>query len=136
MRNRFAAKIRDCWPDLGMAVALLALAMAVALLALAAIFFWKIALTNLILAGVDVFTYFTPFKAYAAEVLRAGRLPLWNPYLFMGVPFLANIQTAVLYPLNLPLIWLSPPQMVAYSIVLHSSWAGFSPTSMPASRSA
>jgi hypothetical protein len=110
MRNRFAAKIRDCWPDLGMAVALLALAV---------IFFWKIALTNLILAGVDVFTYFTPFKAYAAKVLRAGRLPLWNPYLFMGVPFLANIQTAVLYPLNLPLIWLSPPKMVVYSIVLH-----------------
>jgi hypothetical protein len=110
MRNLFAAKIRDPWPDLGMAVALLALAV---------IFFWKIALTNLILAGVDVFTYFTPFKAYAAKVLLAGRLPLWNPYLFMGVPFLANIQTAVLYPLNLPLIWLSPPKMVVYSIVLH-----------------
>jgi hypothetical protein len=110
MRNRFALKILDRWPDLGMAVALLALAV---------IFFWKIALTNLILVGVDVFTYFTPFKAYAAEALRAGRLPLWNPYLFMGVPFLANIQTAVLYPLNLPLIWLSAPKMVAYSIVIH-----------------
>ncbi|HID63150.1 MAG TPA: hypothetical protein EYP49_10480, partial [Anaerolineae bacterium] len=81
MRNRFAVEIRDRWPDLGMAVALLALAV---------VFFWKIALTNLILAGVDVFTYFTPFKAYAAEVLRAGRLPLWNPYLFMGVPFLVG----------------------------------------------
>jgi hypothetical protein len=109
MRNRFA-KIGDRWPDLGMAVVLLALAV---------VFFWKIALTNLILVGVDVFTYFTPFKAYAAEALRAGRLPLWNPYLFMGVPFLANIQTAVLYPLNLPLIWLSAPKMVAYSIVIH-----------------
>ena len=82
MRNRFA-KIWDRWPDLGMAVALLALAV---------VFFWKIALTNLILVGVDVFTYFTPFKAYAARVLRAGRLPLWNPYLFMGVPFLANCR--------------------------------------------
>jgi hypothetical protein len=110
MRNRFTAKIRARWPDLGMAVTLLALAV---------VFFWKIALTNLILVGVDVFTYFTPFRAYAAEVLRAGRLPLWNPYLFMGVPFLANIQTAVLYPLNLPLIWLSTPKMVAYSIVIH-----------------
>lgn len=109
MHNCFA-KIRARWPDLGPVVALLALTV---------IFFWKIALTNLILAGVDVLTYFTPFKAYAAEALRAGHLPLWNPYLFMGVPFLANIQTAVLYPLNLPLIWLSPPKMVAYSIVIH-----------------
>ena len=115
MHNRFAAKFQDRWSDLGMVVALLALTV---------IFFWKIALTNLILAGVDVFTYFTPFKAYAAEALRAGRLPLWNPYLFMGVPFLANIQTAVLYPLNLPLIWLSPPKMVAYSIVIHVFLAG------------
>jgi hypothetical protein len=110
MGNRFAAKIKVRWPDLGMAVVLLALAV---------IFFWKIVLTNLILVGVDVFTYFTPFKDYAAQVLRAGRLPLWNPYLFMGVPFLANIQTAVFYPLNLPLIWLSTPKMVAYSIVIH-----------------
>jgi len=110
MCNRFVTKIRTGWTDLGMAVVLLTLAVA---------FFWKIALTNLVLVGVDVFTYFTPFKAYAARVLRAGRLPLWNPYLFMGVPFLANIQTAVLYPLNLPLIWLSTPKMVAYSIVLH-----------------
>jgi hypothetical protein len=116
MRNRFAAKIRARWPDLGIAVVLLALAV---------IFFWKIALTNLILVGVDVFTYFTPFKAYAAEVLRTGRLPLWNPYLFMGVPFLANIQTAVLYPFNLLLIWLSAPKMVAYSIVLHIFLGGF-----------
>jgi hypothetical protein len=110
MHNHFAVKTRNRWPDLAMAVMLLALAVA---------FFWKIALANLILVGVDVFTYFTPFKAYAAEVLRAGRLPLWNPYLFMGVPFLANVQTAALYPLNLPLIWLSTPKMVAYSIVLH-----------------
>ena len=110
MRNHFAAKIWARWLDLGMVSALLALAV---------IFFWKIALTNLILAGVDVFTYFTPFKAYASEALREGRLPLWNPYLFIGVPFLANIQTAVLYPLNLPLIWLSTPKTVAYSIVIH-----------------
>ncbi|MFB0536060.1 MAG: hypothetical protein ACETWR_13885, partial [Anaerolineae bacterium] len=110
MHNRFAAKIRARWTDLGMAVVLLILAV---------IFFWKIALTNLILVGVDVFAYFTPFKAYAAEALRAGRLPLWNPYLFMGVPFLANIQTAVFYPINLALIWLSTPKMVAYSIVVH-----------------
>ena len=32
------------------------------------------------------------------EAFRAGQIPLWNPYLFSGVPFLANIQAAVLYP--------------------------------------
>ena len=83
------------------------------LLALTLAFFWKIAFTNLILVGLDVFTYFYPYKAYAAEVVRQGRLPLWNPYLFMGVPFLANAQTALFYPLNFLLYWLSVPKMVS-----------------------
>lgn len=89
------------------------------LLGLTVLFFWKIALTNLILVGLDVFTYFYPYKAYAAQAIRQGSVPLWNPYLFMGVPFLANIQAATLYPLNLPFYWLPAPKMVSYSIVLH-----------------
>jgi len=94
------------------------------LLALVFLFFWKIALTNLILAGLDVFTYFYPYREYAAQAIRAGHLPLWNPYLFLGAPFLANIQSAVLYPLNLLFLWLPAPKMVAYSIVLHIFLAG------------
>jgi hypothetical protein len=94
------------------------------LLALTLAFFWKIVFTNLILVGLDVFTYFYPYKAYAAEVIRQGHLPLWNPYLFMGVPFLANAQTALFYPLNVPLYWLPVPKMVSYSIVLHVFLAG------------
>jgi len=94
------------------------------LLALTLAFFWKIAFTNLILVGLDVFTYFYPYKAYAAEVVRQGSLPLWNPYLFMGVPFLANAQTALFYPLNFLLYWLPVPKMVSYSIILHVFLAG------------
>jgi hypothetical protein len=95
-----------------------------ALLTLTLTFFWKIAFTNLILVGLDVFTYFYPYKAYAAEIVRQGRLPLWNPYLFMGVPFLANAQTALFYPLNFPLYWLPVPKMVSTSIMLHVFLAG------------
>jgi hypothetical protein len=95
------------------------------LLASTLAFFWKIVFTNLILVGLDVFTYFYPYKAYVAEAVRQGRLPLWNPYLFMGVPFLANAQTALFYPPNLPLYWLSVPKMVSWSIVLHVFLAGF-----------
>jgi hypothetical protein len=102
---------RRCKPGEGVALALLLL--------LTLAFFWKLAFTNLILAGLDSLLYFYPYKAYAAEMLRVGHIPLWNPYLFMGVPFLANIQSAVLYPLNWPLIWLPPPQQVSISIVLH-----------------
>ena len=100
----------------GLAVVLLA--------ALSLAFFWKIALTNLILVGLDVFTYFYPYRAYAAEALREGRIPLWNPYLFLGAPFLANIQAAVLYPLNWMLCLLPAPRLVACSIILHIFLAG------------
>jgi len=94
------------------------------LIALALAFFWKLAFTNLILAGVDVFGYFYPYRAYAAQVIQEGHLPLWNPYLFMGVPFLANSQAGVLYPLNLVLNCLSTARQVSWSIILHVALAG------------
>jgi len=94
------------------------------LLILSLVFLWRLVLGNLVMAGLDVFTYFYPYKAYAAEAIRSGSLPLWNPYLFMGVPFLANIQTAVLYPLSLPFYLLSAPDMVKWSILSHLFLAG------------
>jgi hypothetical protein len=87
--------------------------------ALILLFFRKIVFTNLILVGVDSFLYFYPYRAYVAQSLLDGRFPLWNPYLFLGAPLFANMQTAVLYPLHWPLLWLPVPQQVAVSIVLH-----------------
>jgi hypothetical protein len=94
------------------------------LIGLTLIFFWKILLTNLILSGVDAFLYFYPYKAYAAEALRQGRLPLWNPHLFMGAPLLANSQVGLFYPPNWLFIWLDAPKQVAWSIGLHICLAG------------
>ncbi|MCL4304249.1 MAG: YfhO family protein, partial [Anaerolineae bacterium] len=95
-----------------------------ALVALTLLFFWKILLTPLILAGVDTFLYFYPYKAYASEALRQGRLPLWNPHLFMGAPLLANSQVGLFYPFNWLFLWLDPPKQVAWSIGLHIALAG------------
>jgi len=88
--------------------------------ALVIAFFWKIALAGRVLAGGDIFTYFYPYWAEATRAIQAGRLPLWNPYLFMGAPFLANSQVGFFYPLNWPL-WLLLPahQSVHLTIVLH-----------------
>ena len=87
-------------------------------------FFWKIAVAGRVMAGGDVFTYFYPYWAEATRALRAGRLPLWNPYLFMGVPFLANSQAGVFYPLNWPLWLLFPAhRSIHLTVVLHSMLA-------------
>jgi len=90
------------------------------LCALVCMCYWGIALAGRVLAGGDVFTYFYPYWAEATRAIRAGRLPLWNPHLFMGTPFLANSQAGVFYPLNWPL-WLLLPahQSVHLTIVLH-----------------
>ena len=31
-------------------------------------------------------------------ILQYGELPLWNPYIFSGTPFLSNPQSAMFYP--------------------------------------
>ncbi|OGG00952.1 MAG: hypothetical protein A3F83_06450 [Candidatus Glassbacteria bacterium RIFCSPLOWO2_12_FULL_58_11] len=42
-----------------------------------------------------------PYRVFAATSLAAGHFPFWNPFVFAGQPFFADIQTAVLYPFNL-----------------------------------
>ena len=81
-------------------------------------------LTNRVLATGDAFAYFTPYRDYANAALRAGRLPLWNPYLFLGVPFLANPQTAIFYPLHWPFVGLPAAQSLLASLALHLWLAG------------
>jgi hypothetical protein len=83
-------------------------------------FTWRIGLAGRVLAGGDIFTYFYPYWAEATRAIRSVRLPLWNPFLFMGVPFMANSQVGFLYPLNWPLWLLFPAQRsVHLTIVLH-----------------
>jgi O-antigen/teichoic acid export membrane protein len=42
-----------------------------------------------------------PWKKFIIESLRARQLPLWNPYLFAGEPFLAAGQHSALYPFSI-----------------------------------
>src|SRR6266700_4003234 len=60
----------------------------------------------------DLVTSFYPYRTIAARAVREGTLPLWNPYMLSGAPFLANTQSALFYPANLlyyllpvPLAW-------------------------------
>lgn len=55
---------------------------------------------------------FYPWRDFAGRTYRDGLVPLWNPHQFCGTPFLANSQSAVLYPGNL-LYWLLPADVAA-----------------------
>lgn len=89
------------------------------------VFFNRLTAGNLILARGDTLLYFYPYWKAAAEALAAGRMPLWNPNLFMGAPFLANSQVGFFYPLNWP-FWLlfSTPYAASFSILAHLFIAG------------
>ncbi|MHB8618113.1 MAG: YfhO family protein [Chloroflexota bacterium] len=71
------------------------------------------------MGGLDVLDYFYPYRAYAGQAIRSGRLPLWNDQVFGGVPFLANIQTALFYPFSALFYVLSEPTAYTWSVLLH-----------------
>jgi hypothetical protein len=48
----------------------------------------------------DARDQFYGWRAYGFGEIKDGRLPLWNPYEHLGMPFVASIQSAIFYPVN------------------------------------
>jgi hypothetical protein len=81
------------------------------LLALAAAgFFWRILFAGAWMpaGGGDLAALLYPTYHLAAQSLKGGVIPLWNPYLWSGTPFVADIQASLFYPVNLIYFLLSP----------------------------
>ena len=72
----------------------------------------------------DPIQQYLPWRIYAVESLRAGAVPLWNPYSFCGTPFLANLQSTVLYPLNLLFLLTGARHGFGVSAILHLALGG------------
>ncbi|MDY6874858.1 MAG: YfhO family protein [Chloroflexota bacterium] len=75
-----------------------------ALLALVVLaFFWPLLLADQWIprGGGDLVSFLWPTYRFAARSLRAGLVPLWNPHLYSGAPFVADNQSGVFYPINL-----------------------------------
>ncbi len=48
----------------------------------------------------QIYLYY-PWRVFAGRALQQyGELPLWNPFIFGGQPFVANAQSALFYPLH------------------------------------
>lgn len=73
----------------------------------------------------DVIRQYLPWRELYARALLGGELPFWNHYTFSGMPFLANLQSMVLYPFNL--IFLLPRIDLALTLFLliHLLVSGF-----------
>lgn len=75
----------------------------------------------------DLYVYFFPAKHLIRQAFLRGEWPLWNPDIFFGAPFLANIQMAVLYPPDLIFLWPTFARAVVASQWFHliAGGAGF-----------
>lgn len=58
------------------------------------------------------------WRKLAINQMKAGNLPLWNPYSFSGTPLLANVQSAPFYPLNILFVFLPFPFAWGVLVVL------------------
>jgi hypothetical protein len=84
------------------------------------LFFAKAILAGAPLFGSDFVLQFYPWKAFLYEHVRSeGTLPFWNPYLFSGTPFLANIQVSMFYPLDFLFYMVPTEYAYGYTVILH-----------------
>ena len=75
-------------------------------------------------SGWDLSSEFIHWRDFGFRELRAGHLPLWNPYSFCGTPFFGGFQSALLYPPNLLFLFLPLGPAINWSIALHVFLAG------------
>ena len=59
------------------------------------------------------------YKEYLAEAVRHGRLPLWNPHVALGRPFLADVDSVMFYPATAAYFFLEVHLAAALGIWLH-----------------
>ncbi|HXN34655.1 MAG TPA: hypothetical protein VN877_00695, partial [Opitutaceae bacterium] len=74
-------------------------------------------------SGYDFMRMHFFYKSYFRDAVLAGRLPLWNPYVGLGRPFMADIETATLYPPNLLVLAFGVYGGLAMSVLLHQALA-------------
>jgi hypothetical protein len=90
---------RQQWPRLLLASVLLLLPL---------IYFYPAVLGNVILVPGDGWTQNFGVRMLTGQMLRVGYLPLWNPYIFAGMPLLASVYPGALYPPNWLFALLAP----------------------------
>ena len=93
------------------------------LLLLTGAWFWPLLSGAKSLYFGDIGLYFIPQLTFERQELLQGRIPLWNPHLLCGTPFVGNPQAWPLYPSAALLYALPAHRAVAVVSVLHLAFA-------------
>ena len=83
-------------------------------LALAAPFF-----AGQVLLFRDILHFTLPAQVFGAAALAHGRLPQWNPLLYGGAPFFAELGSGALYPPNWLFLALPPSRAATAFVLVH-----------------
>ena len=76
--------------------------------------------------GGDGFSLFLPAIDLYRQAMYEGYIPLWNPYTWMGSPFMAPFQAGALYPVQLlSLIFNTSVEALNFQIFISLVWLAF-----------
>lgn len=77
------------------------------------------------LFGTDMLGQGLQMRHFALEEVRAGRgIPLWNPFLYGGLPYLAVLPGPLFYPTSLLYLVAPLGRAIGWTFVFHSFLAG------------
>ena len=88
-------------------------------LAILIAFYWPFLSGDKVFFLGDTALYFEPFCRFIGEALRQGKLPLWNPYCYAGMPQIAIPSPGIFYLPNLVFAFLPFSQGLAISLIFH-----------------
>lgn len=68
------------------------------------LFFYKLVLhpTDVLFPASDILSAYSPWRNFFAQGLLGNKIiPLWNPFEFSGIPFIANASSGIMYPFTI-----------------------------------
>ena len=84
------------------------------------VYFFPATRGRLVISPDDGVIFNIPMRVAAANIIRDGHLPLWNPDIFCGLPLFGAAQAGVLFPLNWFYLAFSAP--VATNLMMLSAY--------------
>ncbi len=92
-------------------------------------FFWRLVAGDAYMPadGGDLGSFLYPTYHFIQQSLKAGVWPLWNPHLYSGTPFAAEVQSGIFYPPHLLRFLLGGEldyRAMETLVMAHIAWAG------------
>ena len=91
---------------------------------LAAFLFREFIISKGLLFGTDVLALGYYARHFYAEMVRSGTFPMWNPYVFGGLPFVDAMHGDIFYPTTVLKFVMPVHRAMGWKIVLHVFLAG------------